>query len=97
MAKCNASLKRGRGDFSRPLEREAKASPTQRPRESEALRPNMWANDMSFYVRKKGMTFALEPKTVFPGEGSVGIENTVAVTEKGYEILTPVAQNIFQV
>jgi len=44
------------------------------------------------------MTFALEPKIVFPGEGSVGIENTVvAVTEKGYEIVTPVAQNIFQV
>jgi len=49
------------------------------------------------YPLEKGMTFALEPKIVFPGEGSVGIENTVVVTEKGYEILTPVAQNIFQV
>jgi Xaa-Pro aminopeptidase len=49
------------------------------------------------YALEKGMTFALEPKIVFPGEGSVGIENTVAVTEKGYEILTPVAQGIFQV
>ena len=27
----NPSLKRGRGDFSRPLDREAEASPTQRP------------------------------------------------------------------
>jgi Xaa-Pro aminopeptidase len=43
------------------------------------------------------MTFAVEPKIVFPGEGSVGIENTVLVTENGYEILTPVSKNIFQV
>jgi len=43
------------------------------------------------------MTFALEPKIVFPGEGSVRTENTVVVTEKGCEIVTPVAQNIFQV
>jgi Xaa-Pro aminopeptidase len=49
------------------------------------------------YPLEKGMTFAAEPKIVFPGEGSVGIENTVVVTEAGYEILTPVAQNIFQV
>jgi len=37
----------------------------------------------------------MEPKIVFPGEGSVEIENTVAVTEKGYEILTPTSTNIF--
>ena len=49
------------------------------------------------YPLEKGMTFAMEPKIVFPGEGSVGIENTVAVTETGYEILTPVSQEIFQV
>jgi Xaa-Pro dipeptidase len=49
------------------------------------------------YPLEKGMTFALEPKIVFPGEGSVGIENTVAVTEKGHEILTPTSTNIFQV
>jgi Xaa-Pro aminopeptidase len=49
------------------------------------------------YPLEKGMTFALEPKIVFPGEGSVGIENTVVVTEKGYEILTPASTNIFQV
>jgi Xaa-Pro dipeptidase len=46
---------------------------------------------------EEGMTFAVEPKIVFSGEGSVGIENTVAITEKGYEILTPVSQEIFQV
>jgi Xaa-Pro aminopeptidase len=49
------------------------------------------------YPLEKGMTFAMEPKIVFPGEGSVGIENTVLVTENGYEILTPAAQNIFRV
>ena len=49
------------------------------------------------YLLEEGMTFAVEPKIVFPGEGSAGIENTVAITEKGYEILTPVSQEIFQV
>ncbi|MGO8991351.1 MAG: M24 family metallopeptidase [bacterium] len=48
------------------------------------------------YPLEEGMTFAIEPKIVFYGEGSVGIENTVAITEKGYEILTPVSQEIFQ-
>jgi Xaa-Pro dipeptidase len=49
------------------------------------------------YPMEKGMTFAVEPKIVFPGEGSVGLENTVVVTENGCEILTPVAKNIFQI
>ena len=49
------------------------------------------------YPLEEGMTFAVEPKIVFPGEGSAGIENTVVVTEEGYEILTPVSENIFQV
>lgn len=35
-----------------------------------------------------GMVFALEPKFVFPGEGAVGIENTVVVTENGVRRLT---------
>ena len=60
-------------------------------------------NEPSFIARRqsypleKEMAFAVEPKMVFPGEGSVGIKNTVVVTENGYEILTPLAQNIFQV
>lgn len=49
------------------------------------------------YPLEEGMTFAVEPKIVFPGEGSVGLENTVVVTKKGYEILTPVSQKIIQV
>ena len=43
-----------------------------------------------------GMTFALEPKIVFPGEGAVGLENTVLVTKAGFEILTPIAQDVFE-
>ena len=49
------------------------------------------------YPLEEGMTFAVEPKIVFPGEGAVGIENTVAVTRDGYELLTPVSQEIFEV
>ena len=49
------------------------------------------------YPLEEGMTFAVEPKIVFPGEGSAGIENTVVVTRNGYELLTPIDQNIFQV
>ena len=49
------------------------------------------------YPLEEGMTFAVEPKIVFPGEGAVGLENTVLVTHDGYEILTPLEQDIFQV
>jgi Xaa-Pro dipeptidase len=49
------------------------------------------------YPLEEGMTFAVEPKIVFPGEGSVGLENTIVVTRDGYEILTPASQKIFQV
>jgi Xaa-Pro aminopeptidase len=49
------------------------------------------------YPLEQGMTFAVEPKIVFPGEGSVGLENTVVVTDKSYIILTPLSQEIFQV
>jgi Xaa-Pro aminopeptidase len=49
------------------------------------------------YPLEEQMTFALEPKIVFPGEGSVGLENTVVVTRSGYEILTEVDQDIFEV
>lgn len=35
-----------------------------------------------------GMVIALEPKTIFPGKGVVGIENTHLVTENGLEPLT---------
>jgi Xaa-Pro dipeptidase len=49
------------------------------------------------YPLEEGMTFAVEPKIVFPGQGSVGVENTVLVAAKGYEILTPLGMDIFEV
>jgi len=49
------------------------------------------------YPLEQGMTFAVEPKIVFPGEGSVGIENTVLVTQEGCEILTPIDMDIIEV
>jgi Xaa-Pro aminopeptidase len=49
------------------------------------------------YPLKEGMTFAVEPKIVFPGQGSVGLENTIVVTQSGCEILTPVEQGVIQV
>lgn len=49
------------------------------------------------YPLEEGMTLALEPKIVFPGEGAAGIENTVVITANGYQCLTPLDQDIFQV
>ena len=40
-----------------------------------------------------GMTFALEPKFVFP-EGAIGIENTYALKADGVEVLTHAPQDI---
>lgn len=37
---------------------------------------------------EEGMIIALEPKTIFPGRGVVGIENTHLVTKKGLEQLS---------
>lgn len=48
-------------------------------------------------VLEEGMTFALEPKIVFPGEAAVGIENTILVTSDGYKILTSVSEEIFEI
>lgn len=44
-----------------------------------------------------GMVFALEPKFVFPGEGAVGIENTVVVTESGVKRLTNFPDEVYRV
>jgi Xaa-Pro aminopeptidase len=43
------------------------------------------------------MTFAVEPKIVFPGEGSVGLENTVVLREsRGVKSSRPLTQEIFE-
>lgn len=43
---------------------------------------------------QKGMTIALEPKLIFPGQGVVGIENTHVVTESGLKQLSCFEQEI---
>ena len=48
------------------------------------------------YPLEAGMVFSLEPKVVFPGEGAVGVENTVLVKEDGYEVLTPLDEGIWE-
>ncbi|MCP4667512.1 MAG: aminopeptidase P family protein [Deltaproteobacteria bacterium] len=49
------------------------------------------------YPLEEGMTFAVEPKIVFVGQGAVGLENTVVVTPEGCEVLTPLEQEIIEV
>ena len=49
------------------------------------------------YPLEVGMVFSAEPKVVFPGEGAVGVENTVLVTEEGHEVLTPLDEEIWEV
>ena len=43
-----------------------------------------------------GMTFAFEPKAVFPGLGAVGIENTWRVAESGIKRLTYSQENLWE-
>jgi Xaa-Pro aminopeptidase len=47
-------------------------------------------------VLAEGMTIALEPKFVIPGTGAVGIEDTLLVTSRGLENLTPAPTEIFE-
>ena len=49
------------------------------------------------YPLEEGMTFALETKMVFPGEGAVGIENTFVVGKGGVEKLTPAEEALIEV
>jgi Xaa-Pro dipeptidase len=41
-----------------------------------------------------GQTVAVEPKFLFPGKGVVGIENTFAINDKGYENLTTLSDAV---
>lgn len=45
------------------------------------------ARDLDF-ILEKGMVFALEPKFIFPGEGTVGIEDTYVVGDDRLEQVT---------
>jgi len=46
------------------------------------------------YPIEEGMTFAIEPKMVFPKQGCCGIENTVLMEKGGYRILTEMDEDI---
>ncbi|MDR2018601.1 MAG: Xaa-Pro peptidase family protein [Syntrophobacterales bacterium] len=46
------------------------------------------------YPIVEGMTFAIEPKMVFPKKGACGIENTVLMEKDGYRILTDMDEKI---
>ncbi|MCD6188355.1 MAG: aminopeptidase P family protein [Desulfuromusa sp.] len=47
-------------------------------------------------VLEKNMTFAFEPKVVYPGIGAVGIENTWRVTDNGLEKITFASEDLYQ-
>jgi Xaa-Pro aminopeptidase len=46
------------------------------------------------YPLEEGMTFAIEPKMVFPKGGASGIEDTVLLEKTGYRILSDVDDRI---
>ncbi|MDD2541774.1 MAG: M24 family metallopeptidase, partial [Desulfuromonadaceae bacterium] len=46
------------------------------------------ARNFTHMTFEAGMAFAFEPKVVFPGEGSVGIENTFYLSNEGLKRLT---------
>jgi len=46
------------------------------------------------YPLEDGMTFAVEPKMVFPGKGACGIENTVVLEQGTYRVLTTMDEKI---
>ncbi len=46
------------------------------------------------YPLEEGMTFAIEPKMVFPGKGASGIEDTVLMEKAGYRVLSDVDDRI---
>ncbi|WP_281891147.1 Xaa-Pro peptidase family protein [Paenibacillus sp. YYML68] len=48
------------------------------------------------YPLEPGMVLAIEPKFTFPGQGVVGVENSYAITESGYEKLTLTREGIIR-
>jgi len=49
------------------------------------------------YPLEEGMTFAIEPKMVFPRQGACGIENTVLIEKDRYRVLTDIDERIIVV
>jgi len=62
-----------------------------------------WIERITFYCSGSILSswarddFCCRTQNCFSGRRFGGLENTVVVTEKGYKILTPVSQEIFQV
>lgn len=48
-------------------------------------------------ILEENMTFAFEPKAVYPGVGAVGVENTWRVTADGIEQITFANEELLQV
>jgi Xaa-Pro dipeptidase len=46
------------------------------------------------YTMQPGMVLALEPKFVFPGLGTVGVEDTYVMTENGLQLLNDLDDDI---
>jgi Xaa-Pro dipeptidase len=49
------------------------------------------------YPLEPGMVIAVEPKFTFPGRGVVGVENSYAITDSGFEKLTFSREGIIRV
>jgi Xaa-Pro aminopeptidase len=47
-------------------------------------------------VLKPGMVITIEPGVYLPGEGGVRIEDMVAVTERGHQVLTPATKELLE-
>jgi len=47
------------------------------------------------YTMQPGMVLALEPKFVFPGIGTVGVEDTYVMTESGLQLLNDLDDDIY--
>ncbi|SDE40629.1 Xaa-Pro aminopeptidase [Paenibacillus sp. UNCCL117] len=48
------------------------------------------------YTLRPGMVLAIEPKFTFPGRGVVGIENSYAITEDGFEKLSVTREGLIR-
>ncbi len=46
---------------------------------------------------KPGMVLAIEPKLIIPGWGAIVLEDDLIVNETGYELINPVARELFEV
>ena len=48
-------------------------------------------------VLQSGMVITIEPGVYLPGKCGVRIEDMLLVTERGYEVLTPVSKELIEV